>query len=79
MKKTLISGLILAKIWATKAFFVGLTSTATMDTMFGEFLVLHLLFFSPHVKRSVIMSNKYGIYEFPYELPNDVRLRTLGN
>ena len=33
----------------------------------------------PQVKRSVIISNKYGIYELPHELPNILRLRILGN
>ena len=37
------------------------------------------IFFSPPVKRSVIISNKHGIYELPHELPNDLRLRILGN
>ena len=37
------------------------------------------VFVSPQVKRIVIISNKYGIYELPHEFPNDVRLRTLGN
>ena len=32
-----------------------------------------------HVKRSVIISNKYGIYELPDQLPNDLRLRILVN
>ena len=36
-------------------------------------------FVSPQVKRSVIISNKHGIYELPQKLPNDFRLRTLGN
>ena len=34
--------------------------------------------FSPQVKRSVIISNKHGIYELLHELPNDLRLRKLG-
>ena len=37
------------------------------------------IFFSPQVKQSVIISNKHGIYEFPHELPNNLRLRILGN
>ena len=37
------------------------------------------IFVSPKVKRIVIISNKHGIYELPHELPNDLRLRTLGN
>ena len=36
-------------------------------------------FVSPQVKRIVIISNKHGIYELPQKLPNDFRLRTLGN
>ena len=31
------------------------------------------------MKRCVIFSYKYGIYELPYELPNDLRLRELDN
>ena len=34
-------------------------------------------FLSPQVKRSVIISNKYGIYELPHKLQNDLRLKIL--
>ena len=37
------------------------------------------IFFSPQVKRSVIINNKYGIYELPHELLNNSRLMVLGN
>ena len=37
------------------------------------------MFGSPQVKGSVIISNKYGIYELPHDLPNDLRLRILEN
>ena len=37
------------------------------------------IFLSPQVKRSVIISNKYDICELSYQLPNDLRLRKLGN
>ena len=37
------------------------------------------IFVSTQAKRIVIISNKHGIYELPHELPNDLRLRTLGN
>ena len=37
------------------------------------------IFLSPQVKRRLIISNEYGIYELPHELPNDLRLRILGN
>ena len=34
--------------------------------------MFHLFFSSPQVKRSLIISNKLGIYELPHELPNDL-------
>ena len=37
------------------------------------------IFVSPKVKQIVIISNKHGIYKLPQELPNDLRLRKLGN
>ena len=36
------------------------------------------IFFSPQVKRSVIISSKNGMYKNPHELPNNLRLRKLG-
>ena len=50
-----------------------------MDIIFWEFLLLYQIFFSPQMQRSVIISNKHGIYELPDELPKDLRLRILGN
>ena len=50
-----------------------------MDIIFWEFLLFYQIFFSPQVQRSVIISNKHGIYELPDELPKDLRLRILGN
>ena len=41
--------------------------------------ILRLFDVSPQVKRGAIISNKHGIYELPHELPNDVRLRIVGN
>ena len=35
--------------------------------------------FSPQVKRCAFVTYKHSIYEFPHELPNDLRLRPLGN
>ena len=35
------------------------------------------IFFSPQEKRSVIISNKHGIYELTHELPKDLRLKLL--
>ena len=37
------------------------------------------IFVSPQMKRIVIISNKHGISDLAHELPNDLRLRTLGN
>ena len=31
------------------------------------------------MKRSVIATNKHGIYKLPHELSNDLRLRKVGN
>ena len=42
-----------------------------MDITFEDFLILYQLFFSPQAKRSIIISNKYGIYELSHELPKD--------
>ena len=42
-------------------------------------LMVEQIFLSPQVKQSVIISDKYGIYELPHELPDDLRLRKLGN
>ena len=50
-----------------------------MDIIFWDFLMLYQIFFSPQKKQSVIINNKHGIYEMPYELANDLKLRILGN
>ena len=39
--------------------------------------MLYQNFFSPQVKGTVIIVNKHGIYELPYELPKDLRLKDL--
>ena len=46
-----------------------------MVILICEFFIFHQFFPSPQVKRSLIISNKSGIYE----LPNDLRLNILGN
>ena len=35
-----------------------------MDIIFWDFLILYQIFFSLEVKRSVIIINKHGIYEY---------------
>ena len=41
--------------------------------------MFYQIFLSPQMKESVIISNKHGTCELPDELPNDLRLRILGN
>ena len=47
--------------------------------IFLDSLMFYEIFLSPQVKQCVIITYKNGIYELPDELPNDLRLRTLGN
>ena len=63
--------------------FIKMQSTI-MDIMFWDFLILYQTFLSLQVKRSVIISNRHGIYELPKggsECPHKKkkRLRILGN
>ena len=47
--------------------------------IFWDVLIFYQIFFLPQVKPCVIVTYKHGIYELPYELSNDLRLRILGN
>ena len=47
--------------------------------IFWDFWMFYQIFLSPQVKRWAIITYKHGIYELPHELPNDLRLRNLGN
>ena len=47
--------------------------------LFWDFSMFYQMFLSTQVKRNVIISNKHGIYDLPQELPNDLRLRIIGN
>ena len=38
--------------------------------VYWNFSMFCQMFFSSQLKRSVIISNKHGKYELPYELPN---------
>ena len=40
-------------------------NAAMMDIIFWESLILYQFFFSPQVKRIVIIINKHDIYQFP--------------
>ena len=53
--------------------------TAIMVIIFWDFLTFTQIFLPLQVKQSQIFSNKRRIYELPHDLPNDLRLRILGN
>ena len=44
-----------------------------------DFTMFYQIFLSPQVKQWVIINYKHGIYKLPNKLPNDLRLRILGN
>ena len=41
--------------------------------------MFYQIFLSPQVKQCAIITYKHDIYELPHELPNNLRLRNLGN
>ena len=41
--------------------------------------MFYQIFFSPQLKRYVIIAYKHGIYEVPHGQPNDLRPRILEN
>ena len=47
--------------------------------IFSDFLMFYQIFLSPQMKRPSKITYKHGTYELPHELPNDLRLRILGN
>ena len=51
--------------------------TAIMFIIFWNFLMIEQIFLSPHVKQSVIISNKLVNTRCASELPNDLRHRIL--
>ena len=59
--------------------FLPYVNATILVIIFWDILIFEKTFVSPQVKRIMIISNKHGIYELPHELPNDLRLRTLGN
>ena len=46
---------------------------------FWDFLVFYQILLSPQVKQCAIITYKHGIYDLPHKLPNNLRLRILGN
>ena len=47
--------------------------------IFWDFSMFYQIFLAAQMKRCAIIDYKHGIYELPHELPNDLRLRILGN
>ena len=47
--------------------------------IFWDYLMFYQIFLSPQVKQWAIITYKHGIYQFPQELPNHLRLRIPGN
>ena len=41
--------------------------------------MFYQIFLSTQAKRYAIITYKHGIYELPHQLPNDFRLKIIGN
>ena len=50
-----------------------------MEIILWDFLMLYQIFLSLKVKQSMIIRSKQDAYELSRELPNNLRLRILGN
>ena len=50
-----------------------------MEILLWNFLMFYQILLSPQVKRSVIISNKQGVYKLVHKLLNNLRLSILGN
>ena len=50
-----------------------------MEILLWNFLMFYQILLSPQVKRSVIISNKQGVYWLVHKLLNNLRLSILGN
>ena len=50
-----------------------------MVVIFWDLLIIFQNFLSPQVKQNVIIISKYGIYDLPHELSNDLCLGILKN
>ena len=46
---------------------------AIIFILFRDAVMFYKIFFSPQVKRYVIISNKHCIFELPHELQNNLR------
>ena len=52
---------------------------AIIFVLFWDSLIFYQVFLSLQIKRCAIITYRHAIYELPHELPNDLRLRILGN
>ena len=50
-----------------------------MFIILRDILIFKQIFFSPQVKRSVIINNNHGIYELRHKSANKLRLRILSH
>ena len=50
-----------------------------LDKISGDFFTFYHNFSSPQVKRNQIIITTKKVYELPHKLPNNLRLRILGN
>ena len=53
--------------------------TVITDKIFVDFFTFYHNFLLPQINRNQIITTKKCIYELPHGLPNNVRLRILGN
>ena len=85
IKTSYLSNLKIDKIKSNQRSFVPLHNwmthfeAAIIFIIVSAFLMFYQIFFSPQVKQSAIITYKHGMYELPHELPNDLRLKKLGN
>ena len=49
-----------------------------MVIIFWDFTLFDQIFLSSQEKRSLIISNKHGIYQLPHDFPNNLKLQILG-
>ena len=56
-----------------------LKKTTISCIIFRDFSMFYQIFVSPQVKRWSIITDKHSVYELPHELPNNLKLRILGN
>ena len=66
-------------IFTCKTKFWEISSSTISFIIFWHFSMFYQIFLSPQVKRWAIITYKHGIYQFPHELPNDLRPMILGN